>query len=138
MRVDIIAVDASATPRGEGVWLDVRWRIENHSPRPLHLLANGCLMIVDGDPLVLDHSASDAFRAVSGNVTPRPRFDLIAAHAVHELSARYALPPVRPAQRFAGRFAASEKPPDPRWDGASWAAVQAWQDVIDSPPFTLR
>ncbi len=118
--------------------LEVRWRFENPTARTLYVLIRRPLTVAEGDPVVLDHSASDQPLSSEANAESPPTFVELAAHTSSEYPASYQLV-LRPnvtALRVVGRFGYSDVPPDPSWrQHPSWGPMRKWQRLVDSAAF---
>jgi len=142
MQADITALDHTLTSRApKGWWLDVVWRIRNPAERPLYVLARDRLSILDGNPVVLNHTATGHPIAVDPNADPAMEFVVIEAHGFVDLRRTYPLPPVdlQTPRAVVGRFAVSYDRPDPEWSqGRVWSAVEEWQKILQPSPFRIQ
>jgi len=142
MQPTLGALEYKLTPRDGGAWwLEVVWRFQNPGDTPLHVLSKGRLSMLDGQPFVINHTASGHPVGLDENINPEMEFVVIAPHSSLDLRRTYPLPAIdlgtpRPV---VGKFAVSYEAPDPKWiQGHVWDAVKKWQQVLQSPPFEIK
>lgn len=142
MQAEIVALEHTLTPRApKGWWLEVVWRFRNPAERPLYVLAKGLLSILDGEPVVLNHTVTGHAFAVDPNVEPDMEFIDVKARDSLDLRRTYPLPPLdlQTPRAVIGRFAVGYDRPDPEWrQGRVWDAVEHWQQVLQSSPFEIK
>lgn len=136
MQLEITAtrhVLAARSPAGW--WLTVAWRFRNAEARPLHLLSDGPIWILDADPIVLNHAIDESVLSIDPYTDPELAFTVLDAGTATDLERAYPLPPtdLRHPRSAVGRFAVGMDPPDPSWRrGQAWETVMKWQRVVQS------
>jgi len=142
MNTEIIVIEYKLTPRtAKEWWLSVVWRFRNSDSRPLYLLVKGPHLIIDGHPLVLDHSISDDTFTISPYDDPEMKFATVEGRGFLDFRHNYPLPPIdsQKLRAVIGRFSYSYERPDPKWcDGHVWDAVKKWQQIIESSQFEIK
>jgi hypothetical protein len=138
----ITAADRRTSRRARAQWqLAVLWQCENEAESPVYLVVNQPITTAIGDPLILDHSAVEPLLPLSAN--QRTDFEIITImpRSKDQRWWKYSLAlSDAPAERTViGRFGYSRTPPDDAWvKTQNLRNVAAWQQLVDSDPFTVR
>jgi hypothetical protein len=140
MQARVAALEHALTERAPaGWWVAVLWRFRNLAQQPLYVLSRGPLSIVDGDPVVLNHTLS-GHPVVDPYAEPEIEFAAIPLDGHLDLRRSYPFPPLDPqtGRLVVGRFAASFDQPDPDWPRTKpWETLEQWQRLLESSPFDL-
>jgi len=142
MQATLVAIEHSLTSRNaEAWWLEVVWRFQSPSARPLHVLSKGPISMLDSRPFVINHTATGHLKGLEANINPAMEFVLVEAHSILDLRRTYPLPALdlQTPRLVVGKFAVSYETPGPKWmENHVWDAVRKWQKVLESSPFEMR